>query len=129
MTRIAMQPSGFADQPYDAVIIGAGINGAVSAAALSSPDEPAGGPSMTLIVLGLALWWAAHLFKRLAPEARARLGDPGKGIVAVLLVLSVVMMYFGYGAAKADAAAVRRVVSAVPSITAKGAPVRASNKV
>ena len=25
MTRIAMQPSGFADQPYDAVIIGAGI--------------------------------------------------------------------------------------------------------
>ncbi len=36
MTRNAMQRSGFEDQPYDAVIIGAGINGAVSAAALSS---------------------------------------------------------------------------------------------
>jgi hypothetical protein len=32
-------------------------------------------------------------------------------------------------AAKAEAAAVRRVVSAVPSIKAKGAPVRESNKV
>ena len=36
MTRFTTQASGFADQPYDAVIIGAGINGAVSAAALSS---------------------------------------------------------------------------------------------
>jgi len=58
---------------------------------------------MTLLILGLALWWAAHLFKRLAPEARARLGNPGKGIVAVAVLASVVMMYFGYGAAKATA--------------------------
>ncbi len=58
---------------------------------------------MTLLILGLALWCAAHLFKRLAPEARARLGDPGKGIVAVAVLASVVMMYFGYGAAKETA--------------------------
>ena len=51
---------------------------------------------MIWLVLGGALWWAAHLFKRLAPEARARLGDPGKGAVALLLVLSVVLMWWGY---------------------------------
>jgi uncharacterized membrane protein len=58
---------------------------------------------MTLLILGLALWWAAHLFKRLAPDARARLGDPGKGIVAVAVLASVVMMYFGYGSARETA--------------------------
>ncbi|MEM8579007.1 MAG: NnrU family protein [Pseudomonadota bacterium] len=42
------------------------------------------------------MWSAAHWFKRLAPEARARLGDPGKGLVALLIVASVVMMIFGY---------------------------------
>ena len=59
---------------------------------------------MTLLILGVALWWAAHLFKRVAPDARARLGDPGKGIVAVAVLASVVMMYFGYGAARPEAA-------------------------
>jgi uncharacterized membrane protein len=51
---------------------------------------------MTLIILGLALWWGAHLFKRLAPGPRARLGDPGKGLVAVLVIFSVVLMVWGY---------------------------------
>jgi uncharacterized membrane protein len=51
---------------------------------------------MTLIVLGLALWWAAHLFKRLAPGPRARLGDAGKGLVAVGVVASIVLMVIGY---------------------------------
>lgn len=51
---------------------------------------------MTLIVLGVALWWAAHLFKRLAPGPRARMGDAGKGLVAVALVASVVLMVVGY---------------------------------
>ncbi|MEM8577319.1 MAG: NnrU family protein, partial [Pseudomonadota bacterium] len=51
---------------------------------------------MTLLIAGLLLWSAAHWFKRLAPEARARLGDPGKGLVALLIVASVVMMIFGY---------------------------------
>jgi uncharacterized membrane protein len=56
---------------------------------------------MTLLVLGVALWWGAHLFKRLAPGPRARMGDAGKGVVAVAILASVVLMYFGYGAAKA----------------------------
>lgn len=58
---------------------------------------------MTLLILGLALWWGAHLFKRLAPGARAGLGDAGKGLVAVAVLASVVLMYFGYGAAKETA--------------------------
>lgn len=51
---------------------------------------------MALLIIGVALWWAAHLFKRVAPAARARLGDPGKGIVAAVLALSVVLMVWGY---------------------------------
>ena len=58
---------------------------------------------MTLLILGVALWWAAHLFKRVAPDARAGMGNAGKGLVAVAVLASVVMMYFGYGAAKASA--------------------------
>lgn len=54
---------------------------------------------MTLLIAGVALWWAAHLFKRLAPGLRAKLGDPGKGLVAVALVGSVILMVRGYGAA------------------------------
>lgn len=51
---------------------------------------------MTLLILGLALWVLAHWFKRLAPDARAKLGDPGKGVVALLIVAGVVLMIFGY---------------------------------
>ncbi|WP_306751167.1 NnrU family protein [Paracoccus actinidiae] len=55
---------------------------------------------MVLLISGVALWWAAHLFKRVAPERRAALGDKGKGLVAVLLVLSVFLMARGYGQAE-----------------------------
>ena len=51
---------------------------------------------MTLLVLGVALWWVAHLFKRIAPDARARMGEGGKGAVAVGVVLAVVLMVLGY---------------------------------
>jgi len=51
---------------------------------------------MTLILLGLALWWGAHLFKRLAPARRAGLGEPGKGLMTVLILLGVVLMVLGY---------------------------------
>ncbi|EKE45590.1 NnrU family protein [Oceaniovalibus guishaninsula JLT2003] len=55
---------------------------------------------MTLLVLGVALWWATHLFKRVAPGARQamqmRLGNGSKGIFALLLVVSVVLMVLGY---------------------------------
>jgi len=54
---------------------------------------------MIWLILGLALWWGAHLFKRVAPARRAAMGDPAKGLVAVLLVLSIVLMVVGYRAA------------------------------
>lgn len=54
---------------------------------------------MIWLIFGVALWWAAHLFKRVAPGMRAGLGDPGKGAVAIALVLSVVLMWWGYRAA------------------------------
>ena len=54
---------------------------------------------MVLLISGVALWWAAHLFKRVAPERRAALGDKGKGLVAILLILSVFLMARGYGQA------------------------------
>lgn len=51
---------------------------------------------MLILILGVALWWAAHLFKRAAPERRAAMGDKGRGPVALALILSVVLMVWGY---------------------------------
>ena len=51
---------------------------------------------MLLLILGVALWWAAHLFKRIAPGVREPMGDKGKGLVARALLVSVVLMIFGY---------------------------------
>ena len=58
---------------------------------------------MTLLIAGLVLWWGAHVFKRVAPQRRAAMGEAGKGVMAVLIVLSVVLMVIGYrGAAVID---------------------------
>jgi uncharacterized membrane protein len=59
---------------------------------------------MTLLVLGLILWTAAHLFKRVAPAARAGLTEavgerPSKGVMALVILVSVVLMVVGYHAA------------------------------
>ncbi|MDO5605910.1 MAG: NnrU family protein [Paracoccus sp. (in: a-proteobacteria)] len=54
---------------------------------------------MLILVLGVALWWAAHLFKRFAPAARASMGDSGRAAVTGGLVLSVLLMIWGYRAA------------------------------
>ena len=54
----------------------------------------------TLLILGLALWSGAHWFKRLAPKARAGLGDAGKGLVALLILASLALMIFGYQGAE-----------------------------
>ncbi len=55
---------------------------------------------MTLLILGLILWTAAHFFKRVAPDARQamqdRMGDASKGVIAVVILLSVVLMVIGY---------------------------------
>ena len=49
-----------------------------------------------LLIAGVALWSGAHLFKRLAPARRAAMGEAGKGLVAALSLLAIVMMTFGY---------------------------------
>lgn len=54
---------------------------------------------MTLLIIGLLLWSVAHLFKRLAPNLRARLGNTAKGGVAVALFVSIVLMVLGYRSA------------------------------
>ncbi|MHA6326211.1 NnrU family protein [Roseivivax sp. CAU 1753] len=54
---------------------------------------------MLLLILGLLLWVAAHLFKRVAPEKRAAMGNAGKGVVAAAVLASLVMIIFGYRAA------------------------------
>jgi uncharacterized membrane protein len=51
---------------------------------------------MTALILGLALWWGGHLFKRMAPGPRAKMGNGAKGLVALLLILSVFLMVLGY---------------------------------
>jgi len=54
---------------------------------------------MVILIAGVVLWWASHLFKRMAPGPRGRLGDAGKGVVALGVVASVVLMVVGYRAA------------------------------
>lgn len=51
-----------------------------------------------LLILGIALWWLAHLFKRIAPAQRAKLG---KGAVAIALFASVALMVVGFRSADA----------------------------
>lgn len=51
---------------------------------------------MILLFLGLALWAAAHFYKRALPAQRAALGDKGKGFVALAIGLSILLMIFGY---------------------------------
>jgi len=49
-----------------------------------------------LLILGVALWWSAHLFKRVMPERHAALGTSVKGAVALTLVAAILLMIFGY---------------------------------
>lgn len=51
---------------------------------------------MIWMILGLLLWSAAHLFKRLAPAAREGMGDRAKGMVALGVLAGVVLMVIGY---------------------------------
>lgn len=51
---------------------------------------------MLLLIIGVALWSLAHLFKRLAPARRAAMGEKGKGPVALALLVSLVLMVIGY---------------------------------
>ena len=51
---------------------------------------------MTLLILGLLLWTAAHYFKRLMPAQRAAMGNAGKAVVAVVIIAGVALMVMGY---------------------------------
>jgi len=51
---------------------------------------------MTLLILGLILWSLAHYFKRLMPTRRETMGEKGKGPVALVIVVSLLLMIFGY---------------------------------
>lgn len=56
---------------------------------------------MTLLVLGLVLWTAAHFFRRLAPGARAALAGalgeaPSKGVMAVVIAVGLILVIVGY---------------------------------
>src|SRR5690606_28191973 len=54
---------------------------------------------MIWLAIGLALWVAAHLFKRALPAPRAALGDKGRGLVALGVAAGLVLMIVGYRAA------------------------------
>lgn len=51
---------------------------------------------MAYLILGLILWTAAHLFKRVVPDLRARMGNAGKGLVAVGVLAGLGLMIYGY---------------------------------
>lgn len=51
-----------------------------------------------MLILGVALWWGAHLFKRVMPERRAAMGNAGRGAVAAAIFVSVVLMVIGFRA-------------------------------
>jgi len=57
---------------------------------------------MALLIAGVLLWTLAHLFKRWFPHARAQLGSAGRGIIAIAIVASLVLMIVGYGHAQGD---------------------------
>ena len=51
---------------------------------------------MILTILGLVLWSAAHMWKRLAPASRASFGERGKALVALASVGAIALMVVGY---------------------------------
>ncbi len=57
---------------------------------------------MTWLILGVALWIGAHLFKRVLPRQRAALGGKGRAVVAVAILAGIGLMILGYGQAEKD---------------------------
>lgn len=51
---------------------------------------------MTTLVIGVFLWFDAHLFKRILPSVRQGMGDKGKALVAVASLAAIVLMVIGY---------------------------------
>ena len=59
--------------------------------------------ALTILILGVALWWAGHLWKRVAPAHRAHMGQKGRSVASVVLLASVLLMIWGYRGAEAGA--------------------------
>ena len=55
---------------------------------------------MSVLAIGICLWIVAHLAKRVIPSARMRLGAQGKGIMAFLISISLILMVWGYSQAE-----------------------------
>lgn len=55
---------------------------------------------MTVLLLGLLLWASAHMFKRIAPRARASMGDRAKAMVAGLSLMGILLMVLGFRSAE-----------------------------
>lgn len=55
---------------------------------------------MGILIVGLLIWVGAHIFKRVAPDQRAALGDTGKIGVTVALLVSLGLMIWGYRGAE-----------------------------
>ena len=51
---------------------------------------------MIILIAGVLLWAGAHLFKRLGPAQRAAMGDKGRRLVALAILVSLVLMVVGY---------------------------------
>jgi uncharacterized membrane protein len=51
---------------------------------------------MIWLVLGVLLWAFSHLMKRVTPGLRASMGEAGKGLAAVLALIAVALMIYGY---------------------------------
>jgi len=55
---------------------------------------------MVMLSVGVVLWSAAHLLKRLAPNFRARLGTAGRLLVTIVILAALVLMIQGYPSAQ-----------------------------
>lgn len=57
--------------------------------------------SMTLLIIGVLAWISVHWFKRVAPNLRAAMATkigagPASGVIAILILISVILMVVGY---------------------------------
>ena len=57
---------------------------------------------MINILAGLILWSGVHFWKRIDPAGRAKMGEKGKGVVALGSILGIVAMVIGYRVAEGN---------------------------
>ena len=55
---------------------------------------------MLILIIGVALWSAAHLFRRIAPQAWRNMGATARPMVTAMLILSIFLMIWGYRGAE-----------------------------